>query len=501
MKSDEIELKLRRSWLNGRTLAVLIVGGLGGAIAVAALLLGRGRGVEETRLGPTYTAKKGTFEFRITESGTLQALDNVVITGQIAGGKAKIVRLAPDGAMVRAGDLLVEFDRSAMSDEIGQNRRELERVKMEKIRAEEEARTEQATIDQGLRRTEEAIRVAELELKNQQEAVGPLRVKRAEAELNKTRSEYEKRAADFHDFESLLKQDFVSQAELDRARIKMNEAKNALDFAQTEYDNFVKYGQPAEVAAGTAKVQAERDGLNKTKETAQFRLRSKEAAIRKAEADLESVRYRLAERERQMSGTRITAPISGFVIHATTESGGERRKIQIGDSVDYNQEVLSIPNTTRLVVESQIREVDIHKVKVGQEAAVRVDAYPDLVLNGKVQMIGTLAAGRGQSPDGDKFFSLKILLDSSDPRLRPGMTARLEIVADRLQGSLMIPIDAVFVKDGRKIVYRVAGETVEEREVKIDQANPDFFVVNAGLAEGDRVLLIDPNKKDRPAGR
>lgn len=497
MKTDE-SFGVLRVWLGQRATAAWFLGGAGlAAVAAIATLLARDP-IGSSDFGPTYTVRKGTFETRIVETGTLAALENVTVAAQISGGRAKIVTLAPDGSMVRAGDLLVEFDRAAIMDEIGFARRELQRARAELVHAEEDRKTESARIDQSLRLSEEAMRVAELELRNQKEAVGPLQLKRAQAELNKTKAEYEKRAADFSDFEALLKEGYVSQAEVERARIKMSEAKNAYDFAQTEYDNLVKYAQPAETAAAQARLQAERDAYEKTKETAQYRLKSKDAAIKKAEADLESLRYRLAELEQQLGKTSIRAPIAGFVIHASVGAGPERRKVQLGDSVDYNQEILRIPNTNQLLVDTQIREVDIHRVEVGQGATVRVDAFPDLTLAGKVRLIGTLAEVAGARAEGERFFRLQVLLDGSDARLRPGMTARVEILTDQRHGALLIPVDAVFDRGGgRQVVYRLEGQLVEERDVRIDQANPDFVIVNAGLSEGDTVLLTDPNRRDR----
>jgi HlyD family secretion protein len=496
MKTDG-SFGVLRTWLGQRAPAAWFWGGAGAAALAAVVALAARDRIGGSDFGPTYTVRKGTFETRIVESGTLAALENVVVTGEISGGRAKIVKLVPDGSMVQAGDLLVEFDRAAIVDEIGRTRREVERARAELVNAEEDLKTERARIEQSLRLSTEAARVAELELRNQKEAVGPLRLKRTEAELNKAKAEYEKRAADFTDFEALLKQNYVSQPEMERARIKMSEAKNAYDFAQTEYDNLVKFAQPAETAAAQARLQAERDNLEKTKETAQYRVKSKAAAIKKAEADLESLRYQLGELEQQLGKTVMRAPIAGFVIHAFVGAGAERRKLQTGDSVDYNQEILRIPNTNQLLVDTQIREVDIHRVEVGQGATVRVDAFPDLTLAGKVQLIGTLAAVAGARAEGERFFTLKVLLDGSDARLRPGMTARVEILTDQRHGTLLIPVDAVFDRGGRRVVYRLDGQIVEERDVRIDQANPDFVIVNAGLSEGDTVLLTDPTRRDR----
>ncbi|HXC61050.1 MAG TPA: efflux RND transporter periplasmic adaptor subunit, partial [Nitrospiria bacterium] len=174
----------------------------------------------------------------------------------------------------------------------------------------------------------------------------------------------------------------------------------------------------------------------------------------------------------------------------------EKRKVQIGDSVFPIQAFIQIPDTSQMLVDTQIREVDIYKVKAGQEATIRVDAYPDLVLKGKVTLIGTLAEGREKEGSGGKYFNLQILLNSTDKRLRPGMTARVEVLVDEEKDVLMVPVESVFQKGGRKMSYVVNNRgKIEEREIMTDKSNEDFVVVRNGLSEGERVLLLDPTKE------
>src|SRR5262249_26294569 len=152
----------------------------------------------------------------------------------------------------------------------------------------------------------------------------------------------------------------------------------------------------------------------------------------RANANIASSQSRLDMAQTQLQHSDIFSPIEGFVIYPEFFIVGstEKRKVQIGDSVFPTQAFIQIPDTSQMLVDTQIREVDIYKVKSGQEATIRVDAYPDLAMKGKVSMIGTLAEGREKEGAGGKYFNLQILLDGTDPRLRPGMTARVEVLID-----------------------------------------------------------------------
>jgi HlyD family secretion protein len=162
----------------------------------------------------------------------------------------------------------------------------------------------------------------------------------------------------------------------------------------------------------------------------------------------------------------------------------------VGDQVWANQPLLILPDISRMVVETRVRETDIHKVERNQDVSVRVDAYPDLRLTGTVTLVGTLAREEKERR-GAKFFGVTIQIHESEPRLRPGMTARVEIEVEERASVVFVPLEAVFERDARHVVYP-AGRRPRPREVVLGPSNADFVVVEKGLAPGERVLLREP---------
>ena len=145
-----------------------------------------------------------------------------------------------------------------------------------------------------------------------------------------------------------------------------------------------------------------------------------------------------------------------------------------------------------MMVESSVREVDIHKVALGQQAQIQVDAYPDARYTGIVHLIGSLATTEQNQPTVTKYFQIQIVLNESDDRLRPGMTARVEIMIDRLEQVLYVPLEGVFEKAGQKVCYVVQGKKVEERHVTVGKFNRDMIVIEDGLTDGEQIYLQDP---------
>jgi HlyD family secretion protein len=182
--------------------------------------------------------------------------------------------------------------------------------------------------------------------------------------------------------------------------------------------------------------------------------------------------------------------VPGIVVYREVFFGSEQRRPQVGDQVWANQPLVILPDISRMVVETKVRETDIHKVERNQKVAVRVEAYPDLRLTGQVTLVGTLAREEKERR-GAKFFSVTVLVNESEPRLRPGMTARVEIGVEEREKALFVPLEAVFEREGRTVVYP-AGRRPRPREVSLGPSNADFVVVEKGLARGERVLLRDP---------
>ena len=87
---------------------------------------------------------------------------------------------------------------------------------------------------------------------------------------------------------------------------------------------------------------------------------------------------------------------------------------------------------------------------------------------------------------------MTIQVDESEPRLRPGMTARVEIEVESRPRALFVPLEAVFEKEGRRVCYVLERGRPRPREVVLGPSNQDFVIVEKGLRRGERVALRDP---------
>lgn len=208
----------------------------------------------------------------------------------------------------------------------------------------------------------------------------------------------------------------------------------------------------------------------------------------------------------------LSAPASGILQIETKYNRGERRHIPIkaGDYVHDGQDLAFIPDLDSLVVHTQVPEAEIRRVAIGSSATLRIDAFPDLDLRGRVTFIGSAAVERDLSPAGkvmagqdfenEKVFMIEIAFSPVDERLRPGMTANVAIELDRRPSVVVAPLDTIFHRNGERIVYRDLGDRAEPVVVETGLSNRTEVEIRAGLSPGDSLLRVDPERTTESDG-
>ena len=290
----------------------------------------------------------------------------------------------------------------------------------------------------------------------------------------------------------LLAEGFITRTELERAEQQVAKSREELELAVRRRDALFGFGRPLELSQARSDSQASRETLRQLESAAAYRVAQKQAAISSAQSRIQEAAARLELAKQQLGHCEVRAEVPGIVVYKDVFFGSEQRKPQVGDQVWANQPIVILPDISKMEVETRVRETDVHKVERNQKVSVRVEAYPDLRLTGSVTLVGTLAQEERERR-GTKFFSVRVQIKESEPRLRPGMTARVEIEVEERRQALSVPLEAVFEREGKSVVY-LAGRRPRAREVVLGPSNADFVVIEKGLARGERVLLRDPGR-------
>jgi len=214
------------------------------------------------------------------------------------------------------------------------------------------------------------------------------------------------------------------------------------------------------------------------------------ATLMKAELKVRQAETSLKEAQQALSKLTIKAPIDGLVVYKEIWSGSTMKKVQVGDTPWPGFPVIEIPDLSIMQAKTTVNEVDINKVKKGQNAVIPVDALEGKTYYGKITRIATLA--RREESTNTKVFDVEITIDSTDGQLRPGMTCGCRIITARIKDALFVPLQAVFQKDGQTVVYVMSSRTPKKRVVKVGQKNSNYIIIKEGLKEGESVCLRDP---------
>jgi HlyD family secretion protein len=440
---------------------------------------------------PAAAATREPFVEHLVETGTVSAERLMLYSSTIAGAQAKIVELVPEGQAVQAGDRLVRFDTSAFEQDRERERAALRQAQAELVRVRQDAQVEAIRTAETIDAAHQQIANAERGLANQVQGRGQVDLVEAQAAAAQADRDLDRARRTYADMEPLLDQGFITRAELDTARQALEHAEDQRRVAAARLDALVQYERPAATSRAQADLNSARDGLVRQQEASAAREAERAAAVAAARSRVDEIASRIAMLDGQIARGTIRAEGPGLVVYRDLFFGSDRRKPQVGDEVFPNQPIIALPDSSRLIVETRVREIDLHKVAESQRVVVRIDAYPDMRLGATVALVGALAQ-EDAARAGTRFFPVTVDLVDNDPRLRTGMTARVDIEVASIDSALVVPVQAIFDDHGRPYVVTLRDGEPVRRDVGVAAENDSMAALASGVAERETVLLVDP---------
>ena len=249
----------------------------------------------------------------------------------------------------------------------------------------------------------------------------------------------------------------IKNDELDNA---VAEAQRAVTAAQEDLKN-----AQAALAAAQAAPTLDGDGA-----TAPTDVTSDASAVSSAQRNLASAQATLDQANAKAAERTVTAPSSGSIVELNAKVGATVTGGMIMGEGDTSggKQCMQIADLSKMKVTVQVGEKDIAKIAVGQSANVTYPAFPDIVSQGTVTTIASVANSDANG-GGSVTFNVDILIEAPDARLKPGMTAEVSVVTEQLDDVVMVPTMALMTEDGEHYYVNVAtdGEGKQTRRVKV----------------------------------
>ena len=431
----------------------LVVAVLAVVSAVGASLYWVGAGADD---GMVVAVTRGSLEARLTSSGTLKPLQSITYRSPIPGRDVEVRDLAPEGSRVQAGDVVVRLDTTDLELELARARQELRQAQMD------------------LQVAEGEYEDAGAELKTVSEGEGALTVEEVQSVLLRAQKKAERLKLEYEHLRPLLDKGYITRDELAKTEDQLQDAEQELVLARRRTSVVIELSHPRE------------------QKRAALALAQKGSALGHARQHAAETELRVQTLTALIEGCTIRARTPGLVVYEENLSANPRRKLRIGDRVFATQGIVTIPEVNRMLVEATVSESEVHRLAPGQVADIRVEAFPDLKLSGKVTRVGTLASASPTRPFDDKRFDLVITLDPTNADLRPEMTIRADVIIGTRTNVLMMPVSAVFNNQGTRVAYVVGAAGLEMRPIALGESSDRMVEVVGGLKEGERVSLVGP---------
>jgi RND family efflux transporter MFP subunit len=214
-----------------------------------------------------------------------------------------------------------------------------------------------------------------------------------------------------------------------------------------------------------------------------------------SQQDLDAVRrtYEVVKSQYRAAASDVSVRRNYSVVRAPFDGVVSRKYTEAGELLLPGKQIVTLVNPSRIYVLATIDEVDVGRLSLGQPVTITVDAFPGEKFSGKIRRISPIVSGgKLETRTADVW----IYFDEKQPRIKPGMSADVEILVTTLQNVLAVPSQAVIEREGKKQVYVAGGSALRPgdsavahlRPVEIGENNWSFTQIVSGIKAGEYVI-------------
>lgn len=448
-----------------------------------------------------YTVAPQTFSVVLKEKGELKAANSTNIASQVEG-RSTIISLIPEGTQVNKGDLLVELASDQIDNRIQQDEIKEANAVMAYEASKTELEIQKDRNESDIRKALLEIELDKLELEKYEKGEWTQRHKDASIAIDQAKITLERRKQDYEAAKELIQRGFITQTEFQEDEFDHQKAIWDLEKAIKAKEVLERYTHVANLRRRQSDVEEAIKEFDRVKKNATAEEDKKTRSLETRTKELALIRDQLAKLRRQKKNCSIYAPAQGFVVYYSGGGGhhfmSSDNQIREGATVYERQIMLSLPDTSEMMVLVRVHEAKTDKLKIGQHVNITIEGIPGKQFTGTVTKIAVLADSQNRWLNPDlKEYETEITLDPSDVPLKPGVTAYAEIMVENIDNKLAIPVQTIYSKNARRYVFKQIGRDTEFAEIKLGAIGMEWAQVNDGLSPGDQILLAFGDEEKR----
>jgi RND family efflux transporter MFP subunit len=435
----------------------------------------------------TATVQRTTLPIIVSAGGELASADAVQVVCELEGQDHKIIEMLPEGTRVEADQVVIRLDTSAINDRLAEKQIAVTQAEAVAIAAAEQLKIEKNLAESLIAQSKLTLTLAELDREKYEQGEYLVELSDLQGAIALARADLQDAQDEMEHFQDLVKKGFRTPEQLrskeqsvKRFEYELNKNEERLRVL----DTYTRKRQLVELKAKALEAEREQQRAESSAAAAIVKAET-DLQVARATADLE--RQQLERIRQQLDLCEIRAPTAGVLVYAKEKN----KQIEAGGTIYYKQKLFSIPSSDQMKVDAYVHEAQIKKVQPGSKAEIRVDAFPNLVLDGTIREVASYYnSTRHWLSGGVKEYATVVSIDEAfRAKLRSGMTAEVRIFADTIEDQLVVPIAAVAEKDGDHHCFVVSDTDVRLAPVTIGANTSDYVVIEEGLSEGDEVAL------------
>jgi hypothetical protein len=301
----------------------------------------------------------------------------------------------------------------------------------------------------------------------------------------------------------LFEKDFITRQTLDNEMVTLDKAELALQRSRTELELFRDYEFPKEAEKMLSNYEEALLSLIRTKREEMAKMSQIYARYRSAKRRYDLELKRRENLEEQIASCVIRAELPGLVAYGGAKDNYYTSRyyegISEGATLKTGQPIITIPDMSKLGVEVNIHESHIKKIELGQKVYITAESVPNKTLIGRISKVAVLPDSNASRYNPSlKVYPATVEIEGTHEFLKPGMSAKVEIIVKELESVNYVPVQSVFVEEDEHFVFRKTGGNYERLPVTVGSHNDEFIQVVDGLAPGEEVLLKMPDDYEPP---
>jgi HlyD family secretion protein len=440
----------------------------------------------------TETVAPGPFVVALKGAGDLIPAQRHMVA---AGFSSKLNSVVDEGKEVKAGDVVAVLDTQELEEQKQEEELHLATLAKDAQLHRLTAERDRKKLLTDRRGAQDLLAYKQLALKQLQAGTPQAEVAQLELKATAAKRAYDTMAENVKLQEGLVEKGVIRPIDLAKARVDLAQAKRAQEVAASALQ-LARAGYPTpQLEAARLEVRQARNSLAlvEGKLASLARTSVMDAAEDRAEQDFSRSRIQLLAH--RIASAKLVAPTNGVVVMNTVWTNSGRKKLQVGDEVRENAAFMEIADVSRVFIKTEVKEVDVGRVKVGMPARIHV-ASLNKAFDGKLDKLGVLAYAKPDAINREvapKVFEGLISTQERSAAFRPGLSVDVELVVETLANAITVPNRALATRNGETTVavYR-PGREPERRAVQTGAHTEERTVITQGLAAGERILLEAP---------